>query len=294
MGRVKVGCCGFPVGMGKYFSTFPVVEINSTFYKYPEERTVKRWRERAPEEFEFTVKANREISHEYRMEGEECLKAFEKMRKICELLNANVLLIQTPASFRPDKLPVAEKFLSKVAKKGVSVVWETRGDAWLQKEVRKKLAKILKKTGVTHVTDPFVCEPVYVKDFAYFRLHGLGERMYYWQFTDEELKKLADVVKKYSAKKDVYVFFNNLSMFEDARRFDEYLRTGTFPKVGTLEEVVRRTKYPTTKSMLMRRIGWKIAMVGKEQVRIGDFIAKLPSKKYETAEEVLKELEKVV
>jgi len=30
--RVKVGCCGFPVGRQDYFSQFRVVEVQQTFY----------------------------------------------------------------------------------------------------------------------------------------------------------------------------------------------------------------------------------------------------------------------
>jgi len=35
MGKVKVGCCGFPRGMKRYFSQFRLVEVQQTFYKPP-------------------------------------------------------------------------------------------------------------------------------------------------------------------------------------------------------------------------------------------------------------------
>ncbi len=44
MSRVKVGCCGFAKGRGKYFQQFRLVEIQQTFYKPPSVGIVKKWR----------------------------------------------------------------------------------------------------------------------------------------------------------------------------------------------------------------------------------------------------------
>lgn len=46
---VKVGCCGFPGGMAAYFREWEVVEVQQTFYRPPELRTARRWRETAPQ-----------------------------------------------------------------------------------------------------------------------------------------------------------------------------------------------------------------------------------------------------
>jgi len=60
---VKDGCCGFPVGMKKYFENFDVVEVQKTFYKPPSQKTAEKWRKNAPENFEFTIKAWQVITH---------------------------------------------------------------------------------------------------------------------------------------------------------------------------------------------------------------------------------------
>jgi uncharacterized protein YecE (DUF72 family) len=57
MPRVKIGCCGFAVGMKDYFRQFKLVEVQQTFYKIPRLETALRWREAAPTDFEFTLKA---------------------------------------------------------------------------------------------------------------------------------------------------------------------------------------------------------------------------------------------
>ncbi|MEM0022835.1 MAG: DUF72 domain-containing protein, partial [Archaeoglobaceae archaeon] len=60
---MKIGCCGFPIAMEKYFEKFEVVEVQKTFYKPPSIDTAKKWRELAPQSFEFTVKAWQIITH---------------------------------------------------------------------------------------------------------------------------------------------------------------------------------------------------------------------------------------
>ena len=63
MPRVKVGCCGFPRGMKDYFSHFRLVEVQQTLYKMPKLETALRWRQQAPSDFNFTVKAWQLITH---------------------------------------------------------------------------------------------------------------------------------------------------------------------------------------------------------------------------------------
>lgn len=56
--KIFVGCCGFPVNKKEYFKNFEVVEIQQTFYQPPEKiETIKKWREEAPSNFEYTLKA---------------------------------------------------------------------------------------------------------------------------------------------------------------------------------------------------------------------------------------------
>lgn len=45
-----------------YAERFEAVEVNSTFYAVPAERTVKRWAEQTPEDFTFDVKLHRLLS----------------------------------------------------------------------------------------------------------------------------------------------------------------------------------------------------------------------------------------
>jgi uncharacterized protein YecE (DUF72 family) len=296
---INVGCCGFPTSMKRYFENYTLVELNSTFYEYPRLETVKGWREKAPENFEFTVKAHQDISHKSKMKPDEaCLKAFENMRQICKTLKAKVLLIQTPGSFRPDKLGEAEKFFRAVDREGLVLVWETRGPEWEKPEAYERLSRVLSSLEIVHVTDPFRVLPAYTSQTAYFRLHGLGKELYYYQYSDEELRKLRELMKPFEGEgKKVYVLFNNLSMFEDGLRFIKYLSTGKFPKITgsvgleSVKSVVERTRYPAPKSMLIKKVGWRLVEIEEgKQVRLAELLAELPSKTFKNSEELLNEL----
>jgi len=299
---IKVGCCGYPTSMKRYYEQFRLVEINRTFYEYPRVSTVARWREKAPSDFEFTVKAHQSISHKFRFELEPSIEAFEQMKEICETLKARILLIQTPGSFRPDKLDDAEKFFRKISRQGLRIVWETRGPAWETPNIRERLAETLQELDVSHVTDPFRTMPVYTGDVAYFRLHGLGKQLYYYQYSDEELKRLYELVKPYETRgQEVYVLFNNLAMLDDGIRFMRFIETGSFPSLTgaigleSVKSVIQKTRYPTTKSLLLKRLGWRLVELEEgKQTRLDELLKKLPSKSFENMEEVLRELRKLL
>ena len=46
-----------------YSQQFSTVEVNNTFYRIPEQKTLLNWYRQTPEDFIFSLKANREITH---------------------------------------------------------------------------------------------------------------------------------------------------------------------------------------------------------------------------------------
>lgn len=299
---IKVGCCGFPVSMKRYFKNYALVELNRTFYEYPRLETLKDWRDKAPENFEFTVKANQDISHKSRMKADEAsLKAFETMKRICKTLKAKILLIQTPGSFRPDKLSDAENFFKSINREDMVLAWETRGSEWEKPEVYEKLRQVLSNLNIVHVTDPFRVLPAYTNRIAYFRLNGLGPQLYYYQYSDGELRILKSLVTPFeNCGKTVYVLFNNLSMFEDGLRFMEYLVKGNFPRVTgavgleSVKNVVSKNRYPAPKSVIVKKVGWRVVEIEEgKQVKLAELLAELPSKTFKNAEELISDLKAI-
>lgn len=230
-GDIRVGCCGFGGSQKDYFRKFPVVEIQQTFYQLPRIETALKWRRAAPAGFQFTMKAWQLITHEptsptYRRlrkkidpeaaprygrfrPTDEVAKAAEETLCFARQLDATVLVFQCPASFLPDDQNIAnlEKFFSQIPRGKIHLAWEPRG-AWPQALV----GRLCRDLGLIHCVDPFQNKP-HPGSIQYFRLHGIGG--YRYRFTDQDLEGLKKKIKD----RPSYVLFNNLSMKEDALRF---------------------------------------------------------------------------
>lgn len=226
----KVGCCGFPVSRKKYYRNFETVEVQQTFYHPPEISTLKKWREEAPNSFEFTMKAWQLITHEpssptykrlkFKIPEEkkkfyggfkptdEVLEAWEKTSACALTLCSKVIIFQCPSSFLPEEKNIKNmySFFYRVKRGDYIFCWEPRGN-WEEREIKK----ICEDLNLIHAVDPFKSKKLSGEIF-YFRLHG--KKGYRYTYTDEDLMELRKM-----AEGDGYVMFNNLSMFEDAMRF---------------------------------------------------------------------------
>ena len=133
-------------------------------------------------------------------------------------LEARTILFQCPASFTQTKEHIEDlkKFFARIRRgnEHLNFCWEPRGE-WEPKIVKE----ICERLDLWHVVDPFVTKSVTPKKL-YWRLHGRGGWRYVYD--DAELEELAAMLLK-QAK--VYVFFNNVSMIQDAQRFEGILRS---------------------------------------------------------------------
>src|SRR5438309_4811938 len=84
MGEIVLGTSGwdYPEWVGRvyprhgvsdrlkfYSQLFPIVEVNSTFYRLPPVEVAASWARRTPHRFRFTVKFPQTITHERRLVG---------------------------------------------------------------------------------------------------------------------------------------------------------------------------------------------------------------------------------
>ena len=236
VGRVKIGCCGFPVAKDRYYREFEVVEIQKTFYQPPSFITVQKWRERAPSKFEFTVKAWQLITHlpsspTYRRLKEHILKnkedmygffrpteevfsAWKKTEEIASVLKGKIIVFQSPPGFKPtlNNEKNLREFFNKIERRDFIFVWEPRG-----KWEKEKIRSLCNELNLIHCVDPFKSEPLTQKGIFYFRLHGKGG--YRYRYTKEDLFYLYKIVCALPSSSSIYVMFNNTYMFEDATRF---------------------------------------------------------------------------
>jgi len=235
MTDVRVGCCGWPEARSSYYQHFSLVELQDTFYQLPSLHLAAKWRQEAPEHFRFTMKAWQLITHPpssptYRrlkqplaeqdrtacgffQPSEQVWKAWQQTAAVAAALRAEVIVFQCPASFRPEPRNITnlEQFFARVQRGGWQLAWEPRG-AWPAETIRA----LCRAYDLIHCVDPFQARPLYGA-VIYFRLHGRGG--YRYQYSDEELRWLAEMLEQQSDARAAYVLFNNVFMKQDALRF---------------------------------------------------------------------------
>jgi len=240
--QIKVGTCGFPISRKRYYKEFSVIELNNTFYSIPNIEWIKKLRSEAPEDFEFTFKAFQGITHDIssptwkrsnikdykNLKGKvgllrptkEVFEFWEKQIEIAKTLRSEIIILQLPNSFKDteENIKNAYDFLSSI-KKEIKIGIELRG--WSSENIRK----ICEEFDLIDVTDPFHREPVYDSKIKYYRLHGRyenGKIIYDYNYSEEELKKLKEIIYKFHKEKS-YVMFNNSYMYKNAKEFLSYI-----------------------------------------------------------------------
>ncbi len=237
--KLYTGCCGFPINMKKYFQEFSTVEVQQTFYKIPRESTLKKWREQAGKDFVFNIKCFQGVTHPlssptWRRFGtkpkgtygllqpsKEVFESWKATLKAASILEAKIILIQLPASFKENEesFSNAEKFFSEIDRDNFDIAIELRG--WSENGIKK----LCKKFELIDCCDINVREPVYLtkKKILYTRLHGAyknGKIIYSYSYSENELRNVAEKIKKTKAKK-AWIYFNNSDMYRNAKTFIE-------------------------------------------------------------------------
>jgi uncharacterized protein YecE (DUF72 family) len=281
-----------------YSRMFNFVEVNSTFYSKPELKMVERWRRVVPFDFKFSVRAHKSITHKYRLRAvHEVFDAFELMKQICRILGAEVLHLQTPASFEASKVDGEnfEQLLSSLDLGGLRLALELRGAH--NQGLPSEFSKVMQDHDLIHCVDLSKGEmPGYHSDILYTRLFGRGHHNVY-QPSDVELMEIDRRVSDSKSGK-VAMSFHFVKMYKDAARLKVYKQTGKFPTVtrstgiASLEEVLSEdVAFPATKQDLITKQGWKLFdRTDTERARVGDYLQKVPEGRYENIGELVESL----
>lgn len=229
--KIMAGCCGFALAQAAYFQQFRCVEIDTTFYQLPQPGTVARWREAAPEGFQFAMKAWQVITHPASSPTYKRTKidprdlphcggfgfnptirwAWDETFAVAKELGVFLVLFQSPASFRQTKenIGALRRFFERAKRDKFSLGWEPRGP-W----ERETIGDLCRELDLIHVVDPLVTDPAVTGKTRYYRLHGIGGRSH--RYTDDEMAKLKRLC---AGRSPAYCLFNNIGMVRDAQRF---------------------------------------------------------------------------
>lgn len=282
--------------LAAYSKAFNFVEVNSTFYTIPSIEEVTSWRKRVKSDFEFSVRCHQDLTHKYNLRPiAESYQILNEMLLICKTLDANVLHIQTPPTFKitPSKIDSIRDLLNSFQFKEIRLAWEIRQTQhW-----PSYLTNLMQDFNIIPCVDLSKEEEPFVADILYSRLFGKGSHNIY-QFEDEELRTINNRASEGDQKK-VILSFHSLKMFKDAARLKIFKETGKFPSItdstglSSLKEVLSEdAKFPSTKEELIKHQGWKVFdLTSMERIHAYKILDKLPERNYNSLDEVLQELE---
>ncbi len=225
----------------RYYERFSVVEVQETFYEPPAEKTLRRWRRRAPQGFVFTLRAWQLITHppdsptyrrltasiaahEVAWYGsfqltDQVLRAWETLARAARALEATVILFQTPASFGPSLVNRArvERFFGQIDRQGFACAWEPLG-VWEDEEV----ASLCKALGLLPAVDPLM-STVGSEGGFYFRLRGTPRKA--GRYSEKDLIRIHErSLGASAASGQGYVLFDTPQAARDAERLMQWLR----------------------------------------------------------------------
>ena len=122
-----------------YGEHLPAVEINNTFYRLPKTSVLEGWAEKVPEDFRFSIKASRRITHFKRLKNpaDETSYFVETTSVLGPRLGA--LLFQLPPNFKQDIERLTD-FLTLLPE-GTPAAFEFRHPSWFDDATYGALAE---------------------------------------------------------------------------------------------------------------------------------------------------------
>jgi len=197
----------------QYASVFDTVELNSSFYKSPDEGTILGLTRYTKRGFMFSAKINQKFTHELRLKlNDEAQGQLENFVQLFDPLltqgRLGCLLIQLPPSLRRND-ELLESFLAALPHRYDYVV-EFRHKSWMDDHTWRTLSKY--EAAYCIVDEPLLSPEVHITSpIGYIRWHGQGQRPWYnYRYTQQQLQDWVPKVKEiHENTKKTFGIFNN-------------------------------------------------------------------------------------
>ncbi|EPA06101.1 DUF72 domain-containing protein [Candidatus Nitrosarchaeum limnium] len=211
--EIKIGCTGwsydgwsgtfYPKRLEKtdwlkyYSSIFEITEINSTYYKIPDQSITKKWNADTPDSFRFTAKFPSIITHDHKLKNvqDHVFKFLASLIPLHEKILALVLQLPPSLTFAEAKPRLLELF--SVLPEDFKYPIEGRHESWFTDEATDYLKAnnhCLVWNEIAGVNNP---API-TSDYVYVRL--IGDR----SIPDKDFGKIIinrkDLIQKWSDK----------------------------------------------------------------------------------------------
>lgn len=187
-----------------YTDHFETVELNASFYRLPNPKTFENWKTRTPDNFLWSVKASKYITHTRRLKDpEEPLKRlYDAAAGLGEKLG--VILMQLP----PNLVFEETLFRDFCASLNTDIrhALEIRHDSWLNDNAYDMLNEFNMALCISDTAGRYPYAEEITADFAYVRLHG-SQKLYASGYREDELQAWAKKIKSW--KRDTFIYFDN-------------------------------------------------------------------------------------
>lgn len=187
-----------------YAEHFNTVEINSTFYHFPQAKFFEKWYLQAPKNFKYSLKMNRMITHYKRFkETKKLIKDFYRLTDALEE-KLGCILFQLPPSMHYD-FDLLERIIEQLDLSKHNVI-EFRHTSWWQEEV----LNYFKKYNLTFcsVSAPKLPKQIINTNKLYYgRFHGSRE-WFRGKYSKLTLQKFTKEIQLHNFK-EVWAYFNN-------------------------------------------------------------------------------------
>jgi uncharacterized protein YecE (DUF72 family) len=150
-----------------YAERFSTTEINYTFYRIPNSKTIGTWDTSTPENFRFGLKAPQKITHISRLR--DCQELLTIFQNVVTRLGSKLgpVLFQLPPNFKKDT-PLLAEFLDSLPA-GLRPAFEFRHASWFDDEVFTNLRNRNAALCIAESSD-LVTPSIATADFGYLRL----------------------------------------------------------------------------------------------------------------------------
>ena len=244
-----------------YATQFNALEVNNTFYNMPTAERLLSFYERSEGKLQFSIKANRLLTHEAGRDWKGAAEAFKAaLKPLREKDRLCAVLFQFPQSFHytdENRIYLA-RLISEF--EGFPVVIEFRHREWIRQSVFAGLEKrgaslvfcdmpklsALPVGNAGQTSDSSEMKSPFIGKTAYIRLHGRnagawycheeregeknGSGRYRYDYSDAELEEFLPMIQSArKAGKQTMIFFNNHpdgSGAKNARRLKEMILKG--------------------------------------------------------------------
>jgi uncharacterized protein YecE (DUF72 family) len=225
-----------------YCEFFNTVELNVTFYRVPTLETFKGWYDRSPEDFKFTVKAPRLITHYKKFKNitTEIDNFYSIVTKgLKEKLGTVLFQLHPRFEYSEENLALLIKHMDPT----YSNVIEFRHSTWWQPEV----VKALKKNHITFCSISYPQLPddvIRTSPVMYYRFHGVPQ-LYRSSYKESELRNIADEIKTQRTVDEVYIYFNNdidVAAIDNAKQIQKMVKMKIPERRSNMESLVAVNK----------------------------------------------------